>query len=106
MAVRSNYGTAILPSLFGVELFIMPNEADTLPTNHPLPGGINRIKDLVHNGLPSNRAGLGAKTLEMAEYFQSLLADYPKLKEYVHHYHPDIQGPMDVCELLWGSGLS
>ncbi len=41
----------------------------------------------------------------MAEYFADLLGKYPKVKKYVHHYHPDLQGPMDVCELLWGSNL-
>jgi len=32
-------------------------------------------------------------------------APYPKVRRWVAIYHPDLQGPMDVCELLWGSSL-
>src|SRR5690606_3411605 len=28
---------------------------------------------------------------------------YPKIGRWVHIYHPDLQGPMDVLEMLWGS---
>ena len=31
--------------------------------------------------------------------------EYPKIGRYVHIYHPDCQGPMDICELIWGSTL-
>jgi hypothetical protein len=105
MSVRSNYGTCILPSIFGAEIYYMPDESDTLPTNRPIPGGVNAMKDLIARGRPNNRTSLGAKTLQMAEVFADLLGKYPNVKKYVHHYHPDLQGPMDVCELVWGSGL-
>jgi hypothetical protein len=36
LAVRCNYGTAILPSLFGGELFLMDRDIDTLPACRPL----------------------------------------------------------------------
>jgi len=105
LAVRANYGTAILPSLFGAELFVMEREMDTLPTSRPLAGGATAMQRLVEQDIPPVEAGLGARVLEMGRYFTTLFKDYPKISRYVTVYHPDIQGPMDVCELLWGSGL-
>jgi hypothetical protein len=104
MCVRSNYGTGILPSLFGAELFIMPEETNTLPTTRPL-GGIDKIEALVDAGVPDLTGSLGGRALRMGERYAAIAANYPKIAKYVHVYHPDIQGPMDVCEMLWGSSL-
>ncbi len=104
LGVRSSYGTSIIPSLFGVELFIMDDEADTLPTSWPI-ADTERIEKLVEAGAPDLHRSLGGKTLEMAERFEAIRRAYPKIGRYVHHYHPDLQGPMDIVEVLWGSGL-
>jgi len=105
LCVRCNYGTGILPSLFGVEPFIMEPELDTLPTNRPLPGGADALKQLLDKGIPDLNHGFGGKTLEMGQRFQALFDVYPKVRRHVHIYHPDLQGPMDICELLCGSDL-
>lgn len=104
-AVRCNYGTGILPSLFGAEPFAMPDELNTLPTSRPLAGGEAAVAAVIDAGLPDVRAGLGGKVLDMAERFKAIRAGYPNIARYVHVYHPDLQGPMDVCELLWGSDV-
>jgi hypothetical protein len=122
LAVRCNYGTGILPTVFGAELFVMDAETNTLPTSVPL-GGVaamnlddslkpadateaaKAIQAILERGVPDLRAGLGGKVFEMAAYYQDLFRAYPKVQRYVHIYHPDVQGPMDVCELLWGSAL-
>ncbi len=122
MAVRCNYGTGILPTLFGAELFVMDREIDTLPTVVPLGGleatrldaslvradtskAADAVRGLLTKGVPSLTGGLGGKVFEMADYYAELLAPYPKVRGHVHLYHPDLQGPMDICELLWGSSL-
>jgi len=122
LAVRCNYGTGIIPTLFGAELFVMDPETDTLPTAVPL-GGIETtnledslgradatkaaeaVKVLLDRGKPDLRTALGGRVFEMSEHYHNLFADYPKTRTYVHIYHPDMQGPMDICELLWGSSL-
>ena len=43
-AVRCNYGTGIMPDLFGAEPFVMPDDLNTLPTCRPLPGGADAIR--------------------------------------------------------------
>lgn len=105
LAVRCNYGTAILPSLFGGELFLMERDIDTLPACRPLGGGVDAVRRLIDRGVPDLEGGLGARTLRMGRYFLRLLRDYPRLASHVHIYHPDLQGPMNVCEMLWGSSL-
>jgi len=103
LQVRANYGTPILPSLFGVELFIMPEDTDTLPTNWPLGG--ERVLRMLDDGVPDVRGALGGRVLEMGVRFREIGEAFPKVGRYVQVYHPDTQGPMDLCELLWGSDI-
>jgi hypothetical protein len=122
LAVRANYGTGIMPTLFGAELFVMEQEMDTLPTSIPLGGlestnlsaslapaettqAARAVKQILARGIPNLRNGLGARVFDMADAYSELFAPYPKLQRYVHVYHPDLQGPMDICELLWGSSI-
>ncbi|MCK5805401.1 MAG: hypothetical protein KAI66_21400, partial [Lentisphaeria bacterium] len=103
--VRTNYGSSILPSVFGVKLFIMDDEYNTLPTSEPVEGGTDGVRALLDAGPPDLDAGFGARVFEMGQRFADAFAPYPNLRKYVHVYHPDMQGPMDVCEVIWGSGM-
>jgi hypothetical protein len=105
LAVRCNYGTGILPSLFGAEMFPMARALDTLPTARPLAGGRDAIRRRLESDPPDLRAGWGGRVWDMADYFVERWRPYPKLRRWVRLYHPDLQGPMDVAELLWGSAL-
>lgn len=103
--IRANYGTGILSSLFGAPVFKMEETMNTLPTTAPLPGGTEAIRRRVDQGPPCLTAGFGEACFEMGRRFTKVLAASPKLSESVFVYHPDLQGPMDICELLWGSDL-
>jgi len=105
LAVRCNYGTSIMPSLFGAELFIMDEKLNTLPSSWPLRQGIDAIKSLLDRGIPDLTTGLGSKVFEMGIRYMEQVQHYPKIKRNVHIYHPDLQGPMDICEVLWGSSM-
>jgi hypothetical protein len=105
LAVRCNYGTTILPSLFGAGLFLMDEELDTLPTCRPLDGGAEAAKRLLDRGVPDGNAGQGDVVFHMGQYYRELFKGYPRLSKYVYIYHPDLQGPMNVCEMLWGGSL-
>ncbi|MHC4788947.1 MAG: uroporphyrinogen decarboxylase family protein [Planctomycetota bacterium] len=102
--VRCNYGTGIMPSLFGAEPFVMDERLNTLPTARPLGSG-EAMRKLLDGGMPELTSGLGARTLEMGERFAEIAGAHPKIGRFVHVYHPDLQGPMDVVELLWGSSF-
>jgi hypothetical protein len=43
--------------------------------------------------------------LAFYKQFRDVSAKYPKVSRFIHAYHQDLQGPMDICELLWGSSL-
>ena len=103
--VRANYGTGIMSSLFGAELFIMDDAHNTLPTTIPHPDGADAVKRLLDAGIPDFKTGLGGKTLEMGARFAEAFAPYPKISKWVSIYHPDLQGPVDIAELVWGSSL-
>jgi hypothetical protein len=102
--VRPNYGTSIVPLLFGVEPFIMDVEQETLPTSQPL-NDVAAIRRLVAAGVPDLSAGYGACVMEMGQHYVEIGRQYPKIGKYVFIYHPDLQGPMDVCEVIWGSSI-
>ena len=102
--IRCNYGTGCMSSLFGAKVFWMDDELNTLPTTWPLEGD-DAMDRLLDAGVPDLNAGFGAQIFETAEYYQEMLAPYPKTREAVWLYHPDLQGPTDVVELLWGSSM-
>jgi hypothetical protein len=104
LGVRANYGTSILPLLFGVEPFVMPDEFDTLPTSRPLHEA-DAIRRIVGSGPPDLGLGYGARVLEMGERFLEVGRRYPGIGRHVHVFHPDLQGPLDVCEVVWGSSI-
>lgn len=105
LSIRSNYGTGIMPSLFGAELFVMQEEHNTLPTTRPIEGGVEAIKRILDKGIPDIYNGLGARVFEMGHRFVNIKSKYPLIDKHLHLYHPDMQGPMDICELLVGSEL-
>ncbi|NLF23559.1 MAG: hypothetical protein GX590_10420 [Lentisphaerae bacterium] len=103
--IRANYGTGILSSICGAEIFRMDEGYNTLPTTVPLAGGIEGVKRLLGRGVPDLTAGWGGVCLDAYRFLAERMAPYPKLSRYVWFYHPDLQGPMDIVELLWGSSL-
>ncbi|MDD6887984.1 MAG: uroporphyrinogen decarboxylase family protein [bacterium] len=105
LSVRSNYGTGIIPTMLGAKLFLVPRENDTLPAPHPLENGQEDIERLLENGgrQPDFSNGLAGKTFRVAERYLELAARYPKVSRYVHYYNPDLQGPLALCEAMWGS---
>lgn len=103
LGIRANYGTGIMTSIFGAELFKMPREQATLPTT--LPVGEDRVREIVSAGMPDIKTGLGAKVFEFGEFCKETFAKYPKIQKYLYVYHPDTQGPLDITDLLWGSDV-
>lgn len=104
LCVRCNYGTSIVPLLFGVEPFVMDEELDTLPTSWPL-NDLEAIRRVVDAGVPDIHQGYGSQVLEMGKRYMAVAREYPKIGKYVQIYHPDLQGPMDICEVVWGSTI-
>ena len=106
LCVRSNYGTGIIPTMLGARLFLTPRECDTLPAPHPLPNGQADMAGLLtKRRQPDFSNGLAGKTFRVAERYLQLASQYPKVARYVHYYNPDLQGPLALCEAMWGSSM-
>jgi hypothetical protein len=105
LGIRVNYGTPTVPSVFGARLFFMPDETNTLPACHPLPGGLDGVLECISHGKPDINAGLGTKVFSTGQLFLDVLHQYPVISKHIKLYHPDFQGPMDVTELLIGSSI-
>lgn len=105
MNVRSNYGSSIIPVLFGAELYVMDEEFNTLPTSSPLPGGIDTVRRLIDDGVPNLKKSIAGKVFEIGEIYRQIGEQYPKIGKYIPIYHPDVQGPLDICEVVIGSGI-
>lgn len=102
--VRANYGVVILASQYGCEVVRMAPQLDTLPTVRPL-GSRDALKRAVAAGVPELHSGEGAKVFETGARFVEVQRQYPNLGRWVDVYHPDLQGPIDNVELLWGSDM-
>ena len=105
MMMRANYGVGNISRLFGAEPFIMPYEMDTLPNVRPIPGGADGVRRLLDQGVPDMNSGGNHHIWSIGEKLAEIRRKYPKIARYVNIDHPDGQGPMDNCELLWGSGI-
>lgn len=104
MGIRANYGTGTMASLFGAERFIMPRETNTLPTTKPF-NDTDKIRELIDKGLPSLDTGFGKNMFDFGYAIAEIFEKYPKIKKYVDVFHPDTQGPLDMCEMIWGCDM-
>ena len=104
LAIRANYGTGILSSIFGAPIFMMPEKNNTHPTTRAL-GGSDGVREMLEKGKPDLNCGFGKDVFAFGELCRETFRSYPKIEKYVKVYHPDIQGPLDICELLWGGDM-
>ena len=104
--IRPNYGVGILPNAFAnVEYFVMDAEQNMLPNVRSVKGGTQEIERLASEPIPNVYSNVGKKVFSIGKKFMEIAKRYPKIAKYVKIDHPDCQGPMDVCELLWGSDI-
>lgn len=105
LCLRSNYGTGIIPTMFGAEIFYMPYHTDTLPGTRPFAGGKDELMRIIDENKRDYTLGWAGHTFGMAQRYQELVKDYPKISRFVHYYNPDLQGPLALVEATWGSSL-
>ena len=104
LGLRANYGTGILTSVLGADIFEMPPEMNTLPTTRSL-NDSDAVRKTVDGRMPDLYTGFGKDVLFFGEMCMEIFEKYPKIKKYVQIYHPDTQGPLDLAELFWGGEM-
>lgn len=105
LSMRANYGTGIIPSMFGCEIFRLPDDADTLPGTRPLANPAEAVRAIAESPLPDFSKGLAPRVFSFGCRLKELLSRFPKMSRYVNVYNPDLQGPFPVCDMLWGSEI-
>ncbi len=101
--IRGNFGVGNVASAFGAKPFIMPYAANTLPNVLAL--GEEKLLAWLEKPLPAVTAGTLGDAFRISERYVELRKRYPKFAKYVRIEQPDLQGPMDNLELLYGSDL-
>jgi len=102
LAVRNDHGTIQIASLLGGE-WKMPG--DTYPWVDPVKEK-EKLKEIAENrDEPEMEKGVMPRTKRTLEYYNEKLGRYPKIDRTVQISLPDLQGPMDTAEQLWGSGI-
>lgn len=105
LSVRANYGTGIIPTMFGAELLFLGDDANTLPGTRPLAEGVNALRPIVAEHRIDYGKGLSPRVFEFAQRWQAIVKDYPRISRYVNVYNPDLQGPFPLVDMLSGSEL-
>jgi hypothetical protein len=99
--IRANYGTVIMPSIFGAGYTLTET---SMPWSYHLENR-DKIKTVIDKGVPSLETGLGKQCFDTARYYMETLDDFPKLSRAINIFHPDLQGPFDIAHLIWGSDI-
>jgi len=99
--IRANFGTVVIASMFGAH-------AEQLDDNPPwIRHGEHDItlESILDQDPLDSARGWCPRVVEMYEFYQSTLRDYPELQRIIKVVLPDLQGPFDNLELIFGSRL-
>lgn len=105
LCVRPNYGTGIIPSMFGAEVYYMDAKLDTLPCTRTLADGEDGVRRILEERKVDYSRGLAGNVFRFAQVYAEAIKDYPKIQRYVHVYNPDLQGPFPLADELWGGDI-
>lgn len=99
--IRANYGTVIIPSLFGGRI---EQREDNPPWVRHYETA-DQLKALFEKDPLDFSQGYAGRVIDTNRFYNQVLSDYPGLKKCVKIVLPDLQGPLDSLELLWGSNI-
>ena len=101
LAIRNDHGTVQIASVLGGE---WTRRDDDYPWIQHFAS--RRSLENVANGREVDLAtGVLPQSLATLNFYREKLADYPICKEAIQISLPDLQGPLDTAELLWGSDI-
>ncbi|MCL6629699.1 MAG: hypothetical protein K6U00_08885 [Armatimonadetes bacterium] len=95
--IRANYGVGTMASMFGCKIVLTMNN---MPWCKPL--SERELLEALDHGVPEMDAGLAKKVLDTEQFYLEKLSEYPNLREAIHVYVCDTQGPFDTAHLIMG----
>jgi len=102
LAIRNNHGTVQIASILGGKWEIYE---DNYPWMKPL-DSIQAIEEIVYSNEGFNLdGGVLSRSIDVLEFYKKKLSEYPPCRDAIQISLPDLQGPMDTAEQLWGSSI-
>lgn len=102
LAIRNNHGTIQVASVLGSSWSLYE---DNYPWVQPLER-IEALEQVAHaEGPVSLDAGVVPMSLRTLMFYQENLRAHPPCSDAIQISLPDLQGPLDTAEQLWGSGI-
>ncbi len=102
LAIRNNHGTIQLASLFGGNWGMHENDP---PWLKPL-DSIDRVRALAESTESVYLGGgVMGRSIDTLGFYAEQLAKFPECDQMIQISMPDLQGPFDTAEQLWGSGI-
>lgn len=99
--IRCNFGCVVIASLFGGHI---EQVGDNPPWIRPFETLKELERALDRSPLDFSQ-GWCPRVIDMYQFYQRILADYPELQKLIKLVLPDLQGPIDTAELLRGSAF-
>jgi len=100
--IRANFGTVVIASVFGAHVEQIGDNPPWIRHNSDRDTSLEEVLD--HDPLDFSK-GWCSRVVQMCQFYQNVLADYPKLKQLIEVVLPDLQGPFDNLELVVGSDV-
>ena len=106
LQVRPDFGIGLVASVFGATVEVAGNNP---PWVHPLSSEDveTHIEDALE-ALEVDRAhetGWLPRVWRTLDYYATVFGDYPRASSSIAIALPDLQGPFDTAEMLWGSDI-
>jgi len=102
LPIRNNHGALQVAGVLGASWRIIEDQYPWVEHFDSL-DPIREIADAT--GMPGDDAGELPRSFETLTFYNEKLRDYPGAYEAIHITLPDLQGPMDTAEQIWGSGI-
>jgi len=100
MAIRNGHGTIQIASLLGGSWYM---NDDNYPWVKSL-GSIQTIRALLNENRDIDwTGGVIPQSTQTLEFFHDKLSLYPQCEQAIQISLPDLQGPMDTADILWGT---
>ena len=100
--IRANFGTVVIASVFGACVEQIDDNPPWIRHNGEKDISLEEVLD--HDPLDFSK-GWCPRVIEMCQFYENVLSDYPQLKRLIKVVLPDLQGPFDNLELVVGSGV-
>ena len=102
LSIRNNHGTIQIASILGADWGMYKGN---YPWVKPM-GAKDAVRAIVETDRAvSENDGVLSRSFETLRFYHEKLSQFPPCREGIQISLPDLQGPMDVAEQLWGSSI-